>query len=88
MRTYFQKQVPIIISYRDFKKFDQTIFRYELLQKLDNVNEGKVDCDTFETVCVALLNQHAPIKVKYTRANNQPFMNRKLSKAVMTRSRL
>ena len=88
MRTYFQKQVPITTSYRDYKHFDQPLFRFELLEKLNNVNEGKVDCDTFETICKTLLNRHAPLKVKYTRANNQPFMNKKLSKAVMTRSRL
>ena len=34
------------------------------------------------------LNEHAPIKEKYVRANNPPFMNKTLSKAVMTRSRL
>ena len=35
-----------------------------------------------------LLNQKAPIKKKYIRANNAPFMNKTLSKAVMTRSRM
>ena len=35
-----------------------------------------------------LLNKHAPIKTKTVRANNAPFMNKKLSKAIMTRSRL
>ena len=35
-----------------------------------------------------LLNQKAPIKKKYIMANNAPFMNKTLSKAVMTRSRI
>ena len=35
----------------------------------------------------AMLNEHDP-KGKYARANNAPFMNKTLSKAVMTRSRL
>ena len=34
------------------------------------------------------LNEHAPMKVKIVRANNASFMNKILSKAVMTRSRL
>ena len=38
-------------------------------------------------VAMALLNQHAPLKI-IMRANNQPFMNKTLSKAVMNRSRL
>ena len=37
---------------------------------------------------VEMLNNHAPMKEKYVRANNPPFMNKILSKAVMTRSRL
>ena len=34
------------------------------------------------------LNKHAPMKIKYIRANNSPFMNNDLSKAIMVRSRL
>ena len=35
-----------------------------------------------------ILNYHAPLKTKYLRANQQPFMNKELSKAHMKRSRL
>ena len=34
------------------------------------------------------LETHAPIKEKIVRANNAPFMNKRLSKAIMTRTRL
>ena len=34
------------------------------------------------------LEKHAPMKKKIVRANNAPFMNKVLSKAVMNRSRL
>ena len=34
------------------------------------------------------LNNHAPMKIKYIRANNSPFMNNELSRAIMVRSRL
>ena len=34
------------------------------------------------------LNKHAPMKTKYLRANNSPFMNKELTKAIMVRSRL
>ena len=47
-----------------------------------------VNYDTFEEIVLRLLNQYAPIKVRYIRANNSPFMNKTLAKAVMTRSRL
>ena len=35
-----------------------------------------------------VLNKHAPLKTKIIRANTVPFMNKNLSKHVMTRSRL
>ena len=88
LRVFFQKQTPITIKYRDYKKFDQSLFRYNLLKKLNNMNDGKVDYDTFETFFIELLNLHAPMKEKYMRANNSHFMNKSLHKAVMTRSRL
>ena len=38
LKTYFQKQSPIRIKYRNYKKLDDTSFRYELLNKLDTIN--------------------------------------------------
>ena len=35
-----------------------------------------------------ILNRHAPTKRRCSRANNAPFMNKSLSKAIMVRSRL
>ena len=87
MKAFFPKQAPIIISYRDYKHYDVNIFRNELLQGLHNIH-GSISYDIFENVCIRVLNRHAPLKNKYIRANNSPFMNKTLSKAVMTRSRL
>ena len=88
MRNLFKKQAPIIISYRDYKHFNHDLFRNELLRDLYNWNSGKINYDTFEEIIIRLLNQHAPLKERFVRANNSPFMNKPLSKAVMTRSRL
>ena len=87
MKSHFPKQDPVIKSYRDYKNFNQAICRNEFLKELYNVHKGKVDYNTFEQIVVRLLNIYAPIKEKYFRANNAPFMNKKLSKAVMNRSR-
>ena len=76
MRAFFPKQTPVITSYRDYKYYNEDLFRSELLEELYNVNGGSVDCSTFENVCKKELNQHAPLKPKYTRANNSPFMNK------------
>ena len=88
MKAFFPKQEPVITTYRDYKHYNEDLFRNELLEELYNVNEGAVDCSTFENVCIGVLNRHAPLKEKYKRANNSPFMNKNLSKAVMNRSRL
>ena len=71
-----------------YKYYNENLFRSELLEELYNINGGAIKCDTFENVCIRVLNRHAPMKKKYMRANNSPFMNKKLSKAVMNRSRL
>ena len=34
------------------------------------------------------LDKHAPLKKRYVRANQSPFMNKKLSKEIMKKSRL
>ena len=88
MGSLFKKQAPIIISYRDYKHFNHDLFRNEFLRDLYNGNSGKINYDTFEEIIIRILNQHAPLKERFVRANNFPFMNKTLSKVVMTRSRL
>ena len=88
MKSYFHNQGPITISYRDYKNFNQDLFRNELLRLLFNRNHSGINYGIFEEIVVSLLNQHAPLKKRLIRANNSPFMNKALSKAVMNRSRL
>ena len=73
MRSLFKKQAPIIISYRDYKHLNHDLFRNELLRDLYNWNSGKINYDTFEEIIIRLLNQHAPLKEKFVRANNSPI---------------
>ena len=42
----------------------------------------------FLNIFIEVLNEHAPIKQKYLRANQGEFMFKELNKAIMTRSRL
>ena len=87
LKVFCQKQSPTIIKYRDYKNFNVYIFRNLLLDNLTNIGED-ITYELFEMIFINLLNTHAPMKTKYIRANNAPFMNKVLSKAVMTRSRL
>ena len=52
---------------------------------LENSDKG---FNKFLDVCKEALNMYAPLKKKYIRGNNSPFMNRILSKEIMKRSRL
>ena len=47
-----------------------------------------VEYDVFDNIFMELLNIHAPIKLKYVRANDGPFTTKELRKAIMLRSRL
>ena len=46
------------------------------------------DPATFNTCDLKVLNKEAPIKKKFMRTNEVPFMTRKLKKAIMVRSGL
>ena len=88
LKLYFQKKSPLCIKYRDYKNFDHNSFQTDLCKKNYYMNNTKMDYTIFESVFMDQLNKHAPMKEKLVRANNAPFMTKKLSKAIMTRSRL
>ena len=44
--------------------------------------------ELFLNICHGVLNKHSPRKKKYLRRNNEPFMTKALSKAIMQRTRL
>ena len=81
----FHKNPPKEIYYRDYKKFDQDLFREELAEKL----YGCDSCyDTFEEIFINVLNKYAPLKKKFLGANHAPYMTKTLRKAIMRRSQL
>ena len=88
MKTTFQKLPPKITSYRDYKNFDNDIFRECLLHDLSQTDKVDNDLYKFLEVCINTLNMHAPFKRKYSRGNHLYFTNKELSKAIMTRTRL
>ena len=84
MRAYFVKQTPKVVYYRDYKKFSNDLFRNDILQA-QALTDTK---ENVQTTIVNIFNEHAPPqKRRYVRANQAPFMNKKLSKEIMMRSR-
>ena len=88
LKGFFHNKAPRLIKYRDYKKLNQNQFKNELKEKLNLPNKSILNYEKFQEIFMNLLNKHAPMKEKAVRANNAAFMNKTLSKAVMTRSRL
>ena len=88
IKTTFPKAKPKQIFYRDFKNFEETIFKDDLKRCLHANTDTCVNFSKFQEVFLDVLAIHAPIKQKYIRANEVPYMTKALRKAIMTRSRL
>ena len=90
MRKRFKKQRPRIISYRSFKHFSNEEFRMSLIDNLSNKIYVKNDdgCNRFCKISIDTLNSFAPIKNKFVRAYQMPFITKGLSREIMKRSRL
>ena len=87
LKTEFVKTDPIRINYRDYKKFNASIFQQNLEMKLSSDKNSHVDYSSFQNIFCEVLNHHAPLKKKTLRANNSPFMTKPLRKLIMNRSR-
>ena len=88
LKTSFKKQSPKIITYRDYKSFSNEVFRNELLNELSRYDILKISFDEFSDVNTKILDKIAPTKQRYVRSNQMPFMNKNITKSIMTRSRL
>ena len=86
LRKTISKKNAIKIFYRDYKFFDHNTFEKRLQSKL--TSETIINYSQFQSIFLETLNNIAPIKMTILRYNNNPFMNKALRKAIMTRSRL
>ena len=80
----FQKLKLEIIAYRDYNNFDNTKLRYDIVTATSNVDNFGM----FKSIIFTMFNPLIPIKKKYIRANEAPFMSKELHTAIMKRSRL
>ena len=88
LKIHYSKQQQKIIKYRCYKNFDHDIFRSHLLKELSSSNLKKDEFDKFKYLVFKVLEAHAPVKEKYIRYNQGPFMTNDLRKAIMNQSRL
>ena len=86
LKSQILKAAPKIMSYRNYKTFDEKRFKKDLKSKLDSIE--KLDYRLLESTFIDVLNTHAAVITKKLRANNHQFMIKVLRKAIITRSKL
>ena len=90
LKSSFAKQKPRILNYRNYKFFNNTLFRDQVLNKLINSNLQKSDkgLKHFKETCLSVVNTIAPLKSRFIRPNQAPFINKEIQRSVMVRSKL
>ena len=88
LKSYFRKREAKMIKYRNNKNFCNDNFRQQLLEELNKSSVSVSNLAKFNACVLEVFNKETPIKKKFIRANEEPFMIRKLKKAIMIRSRL
>ena len=63
------------------------MFRQDLMHAF-NASGINISYEVFEDTYLRILNDHAPLKQKYIRGNDQPFMTKNMRKAIMLRTKL
>ena len=75
MKTFVPKQGPILVKYRDYRKFNSELFRHDLLYNLSIINDNTC-YDKFENTFKETLDKHAAIKEKKCEQHVKAIMNR------------
>ena len=90
-RSYFLRIPPKIIEYRNFKIFNETVFLHYLDQELlkgEMYKRNNKMYSTFTKVFRLVLDKYAPPKVIKIRGNQDSFMTKELSKAIMNKYKI
>ena len=88
LKASFDKQKPNVVNYRDYRNFQEEVFRQDLQKQIADLDVQRLTYTSFQGAFGHVLDNHAPMKKRYIRANDSPFMNRTLHKAFMRRTRL
>ena len=90
MKVFYKKQKTKIVTYRNYKHFSNKAFMFAVKNSIIEMTSEKNDLefDRFKTALDKAIQSHASIKKRYVRANQAPFINKKINKEIMKRSRL
>ena len=76
LKMYLPNNQPKVITYRDYKNFDNSRFSEGLLSKINKLEQLNKNISIFHIVCIEVLEKYAPEKQKYTMANQANFMDK------------
>ena len=80
LKSSFAKQKPRVINYRNYKFFNNTLFRDQVLDKLrkSNFQTSDKDLKHFRETCLSVVNTITPLKSRFILANQAPFVNEEI----------
>ena len=90
MKVFYKKQKTNIVTYRNYKHLSNEAFMLDVKNSIIQMTSENNDLefDRFKTALTEAIQRHAPTKKRYVRANQAPFINKKINTEIMKRSRL
>ena len=90
MKVFCKIQKPNIVTYRNYKHFSNEALLFDVKNSIIQITSenNNLDFDRFIAVLNEAIPRHAPIKKRYVPANQAPFINKKINKDIIKRSRL
>ena len=73
LKIHYKNRKPLVVTYRDYKKFSIESFRSELLSAMERHNN--ISFADFHSEFLYLLDKHAPVKKKHIKANKKNLKN-------------
>ena len=64
LTMFYKKQKPKIIQYRNYKTFNDKLFRIELYKELAKIDLNNAELAEFHNEFLSVLNKYAPVKYK------------------------
>ena len=82
LKSSFAKQKPRVLIYCNYKFFNNTLFRDQVLNKLRNSNLQISDKDLkhFKETCLSVVNTIASLKIRFIRANHALFISKEIQR--------
>ena len=90
LKSHFARLKPKVITYRNYKKFDENIFLNNLQKlgiKLDEEN-SESSYSLISNKFLWVVKKHALLKKKKLRGNHSPFVTKEFQRAIYIRSKL